>query len=61
LLLHRYSFGGAVALKAAMSSDKVFTNNKSEAIENKVQGKGLLEYQIVPVICWRATCVFWRG
>ena len=30
---------------------KVFTNNKPEAIENKVQGKGLLEYQKLMTQC----------
>jgi DNA modification methylase len=32
---------------------KVFTNNKQEAIENKVQGKGLLEYQRIMEACFR--------
>jgi DNA modification methylase len=31
---------------------KVFTNNKPEAIENKVQGKGLLEYQELMTCCF---------
>ncbi|MCJ8283421.1 MAG: hypothetical protein MJK14_27460, partial [Rivularia sp. ALOHA_DT_140] len=29
------------------------TNNKSEAIENKVQGKGLLEYQALMTQCFQ--------
>jgi DNA modification methylase len=32
---------------------KVFTNNKPEAIENKVQGKGLLEYQHLITRCFQ--------
>lgn len=32
---------------------KVFTNNKSEAIENSVQGKGLLEYQHLMTDCFK--------
>jgi len=32
---------------------KVFTNNKPEAIENKVQGKGLPEYQRLMTECFR--------
>lgn len=32
---------------------KVFTNNKPEAIENKVQGKGLPEYQDLMTRCFR--------
>jgi DNA modification methylase/predicted RNA-binding Zn-ribbon protein involved in translation (DUF1610 family) len=32
---------------------KVFTNNKPEAIENKVQGKGLPEYQKIMTECFR--------
>lgn len=31
---------------------KVFTNNKAEAIENKVQGKGLLKYQELMAQCF---------
>jgi DNA modification methylase len=31
---------------------KVFTNNKTEAIENKVQGKGLIEYQQLMTRCF---------
>lgn len=31
---------------------KVFTNNKSEAIENKVQGKGVQEYQALMESCF---------
>ena len=31
---------------------KIFTNNKLEAIENKVQGKGLIEYQELMVQCF---------
>ncbi|MBT9173640.1 MAG: hypothetical protein DDT21_02041 [Syntrophomonadaceae bacterium] len=32
---------------------KVFTNNKPEAIENKVQGKGLVEYQWLMTECFK--------
>ena len=32
---------------------KVFTNNKSEAIENRVQGKGLPEYQRLMTECFK--------
>lgn len=32
---------------------RVFTNNKPEAIENKVQGKGLLEYQRLMTECFK--------
>lgn len=32
---------------------KVFTNNKPEAIENKVQGKGLFEYQQLMTLCFK--------
>ena len=32
---------------------KVFTNNKPEAVENKTQGKGLLEYQELMTQCFR--------
>jgi hypothetical protein len=32
---------------------KVFTNNKPEAIENKIQGKGLLEYQQLMTRCFQ--------
>ena len=32
---------------------KVFTNNKPEAIENSVQGKGLPEYQRLMTVCFR--------
>ena len=32
---------------------KVFTNNKPEAIENEVQGKGLLEYQRLMTDCFK--------
>ncbi len=32
---------------------KVFTNNKPEAIENSVQGKGLLEYQRLMTECFK--------
>ncbi|MBI4764651.1 MAG: DNA methylase [Deltaproteobacteria bacterium] len=32
---------------------KVFTNNKPEAIENQVQGKGLLEYQRLMTQCFQ--------
>jgi hypothetical protein len=32
---------------------KVFTNNEPEAIENKVQGKGLLEYQHLMTECFK--------
>ena len=32
---------------------KVFTNNKPEAIENKVQGKGLAEYQQLMTRCFK--------
>lgn len=32
---------------------KVFTNNKPEAIENKVQGKGLAEYKRLMTECFR--------
>ncbi|WP_217125925.1 DNA methyltransferase [Hydrogenophilus thiooxidans] len=32
---------------------KVFTNNKPEAIENKVQGKGLAEYQHLMTECFK--------
>lgn len=32
---------------------RVFTNNKSEAIENKVQGKGLQEYQRLMTECFK--------
>lgn len=32
---------------------KVFTNNKPEAIENKVQGKGLAEYQKLMTQCFK--------
>jgi|GEM_PF-31432 len=32
---------------------KVFTNNKQEAIENKVQGKGLAEYQQLMTECFK--------
>ncbi|MDQ4026839.1 MAG: DNA methylase, partial [Actinomycetota bacterium] len=32
---------------------KVFTNNAPEAIENKVQGKGLLEYQEIMTHCFQ--------
>jgi|Deesub1362B_J571_1020462.scaffolds.fasta_scaffold00087_22 DNA modification methylase len=32
---------------------KVYTNNKSEAIENKVQGKGLFEYKELMTLCFK--------
>jgi DNA-directed RNA polymerase subunit RPC12/RpoP len=32
---------------------RVFTNNKEEAIENKVQGKGLVEYQEIMERCFK--------
>ncbi len=32
---------------------KVFTNNKPEAVENRTQGKGLLEYQELMTQCFR--------
>jgi DNA modification methylase len=32
---------------------KVFTNNKTEAVENKVQGKGLVEYQHLMTKCFQ--------
>jgi DNA modification methylase len=32
---------------------KVFTNNKTEAVENKVQGKGLIEYQHLMTKCFQ--------
>jgi len=32
---------------------RVFTNNKPEAVENKVQGKGLLEYQQLMTACFK--------
>ncbi|MEW6574014.1 MAG: DNA methyltransferase [Bacillota bacterium] len=32
---------------------KVFTNNKPEAVENKVQGKGLREYQEIMTRCFK--------
>lgn len=35
---------------------KVFTNNKPEAIENRVQGKGLPEYQKLMTECFKEYC-----
>lgn len=32
---------------------RVFTNSKTEAIENKTQGKGLLEYQSLMTLCFQ--------
>jgi DNA modification methylase len=35
---------------------KVFTNNMPEAIENNVQGKSLLEYQLLMIDCFKEYC-----
>ena len=35
---------------------RVWTNNKSEAIENKVQGKGIDEYRVLMTACFKQVC-----